>query len=527
MVKIIKIFKKDKRYLTKLLINKNYYEERKLVTMNIYTQKFKEALFSIFPITAIVMVLNFTLTPLEIPLIIRFIIGAFLIIVGLSIFLIGVDIAITPLGSQVGATFAKSNKIWIVIIGGLIVGFFISIAEPGLIILADQVGIVTSGQISSISILGIVSIGLAIMLAAGFVRILFNISLHKMLTVLYGVVFILALFTPVEFLTIAFDASGATTGILAVPFILALAVGISSMKKDSKASERDSFGLVAIASVGAIMSVMLLSIFSGTRDFSAKLEFNITESKSIIDPFIENIPILFKEGFFTILPLLIIFFFFQKFYFKMNKKSMMKMIKGFIYAFIGLFLFLVGVNTGFMDIGAIIGYTLASYDNKTYVIIIAFILGFVTILAEPAVYVLTHQIETSGYVRRRAILVALAIGVGIAVALSMIRIIIPGLQLWHYLLPGYIISILMSYFIPKLFVGIAFDAGGVATGPMTTTFILAFTQGAAEAVEGANILTDGFGMIATVAMTPIITLQILGLIFGMKLKKKGEQKNEE
>lgn len=497
--------------------------------MNIYTEKFKEAFSSILPITIIVIILNFTLTPLGIPLIIRFIIGAILIIIGLSIFLIGVDIAITPLGSQVGSTLAKSNKMWIVVVGGLIVGFFISIAEPGLIILADQVDIVTSGQISSLSILGIVSIGLALMLAMGFVRIVTNIPLYKVLTVLYILVFILAIFTPIEFLTIAFDASGATTGILAVPFILALALGVSTMKKDSKASEMDSFGLVAIASVGAIMSVMILSIFSGTRDFTAKLEFNITESKSIIEPFIENTPTLFKEGFLTILPLLIIFLFFQKVYFKMSSRNVAKMVKGFIYAFIGLFLFLVGVNTGFMDVGGIIGYTLASYDNKSYIVVIAFILGFVTILAEPAVYVLTHQIEnvTSGYVKRKAILLALSIGVGVAVALSMIRIIVPGIQLWHYLLPGYIISLSMMYFIPKLFVGIAFDAGGVATGPMTTTFILAFTQGAAEAIEGANILTDGFGMIATVAMTPIITLQILGFIFGMNLKKGEKLKNAE
>jgi len=497
--------------------------------LNIYTEKFKEAFSSILPITIIVIILNFTLTPLGVPLIIRFIIGAILIIIGLSVFLIGVDIAITPLGSQVGATLAKSNKMWIVVVGGLIVGFFISIAEPGLIILADQVDIVTSGQISSLSILSIVSIGLALMLAMGFVRIVTNIPLYKVLTVLYILVFILALFTPIEFLTIAFDASGATTGILAVPFILALALGVSTMKKDSKASEMDSFGLVAIASVGAIMSVMILSIFSGTRDFTAKLEFNITESKSILEPFIENIPTLFKEGFLTILPLLIIFLFFQKVYFKMSSRNVAKMVKGFIYAFIGLFLFLVGVNTGFMDVGGIIGYTLASYDNKSYIVVIAFILGFVTILAEPAVYVLTHQIEnvTSGYVKRKAILLALSIGVGAAVALSMIRIIVPGIQLWHYLLPGYIISLSMMYFIPKLFVGIAFDAGGVATGPMTTTFILAFTQGAAEAIEGANILTDGFGMIATVAMTPIITLQILGFIFGMNLKKGENLKNAE
>ena len=497
--------------------------------MNIYTEKFKEALSSILPITIIVIILNFTLTPLGTPLIIRFIIGAILLTIGLSIFLIGVDIAITPLGSQVGATLAKSNKMWIVVVGGLIVGFFISIAEPGLIILADQVDIVTSGQISSLSILGIVSIGLALMLAMGFVRIVTNIPLYKVLTVLYILVFILALFTPIEFLTIAFDASGATTGILAVPFILALALGVSTMKKDSKASEMDSVGPVAIASVRAIMSVMILSIFSGTRDFTAKLEFNLTESNSIFGPFIENTPGLFKEGFLTILPLLIIFLFFQKVYFKMSSRNVAKMVKGFIYAFIGLFLFLVGVNTGFMDVCGIIGHTLASFDNKTYVVITAFILGFVTILAEPAVYVLTHQIEnvTSGYVKRKAILIALSIGVGIAVGLSMIRIIVPGIQLWHYLLPGYILSLSMMYFIPKLFVGIAFDAGGVATGPMTTTFILAFTQGAAEAVEGANILTDGFGMIATVAMTPIITLQILGFIFGMNLKKGESLKNAE
>lgn len=190
--------------------------------------------------------------------------------------------------------------------------------------MADQVDIVTSGQISSLSILSIVSIGLALMLAMGFVRIVTNIPLYKVLTVLYILVFLLALFTPIEFLTIAFDASGATTGILAVPFILALALGVSTMKKDSKASEMDSFGLVAIASVGAIMSVMILSIFSGTRDFTAKLEFNLTQSTSILGPFIENIPGLFKEGFLTILPLLIIFLFFQKFYFKMSSRNVIK-----------------------------------------------------------------------------------------------------------------------------------------------------------------------------------------------------------
>lgn len=211
----------------------------------------------------------------------------------------------------------------------------------------------------------------------------------------------------------------------------------------------------------------------------------------------------------------------------MPKREVRKILIGMLFTFIGLVIFLVGVNAGFMDVGSAIGYRIATLDSKVYVILVGFILGIVTILAEPAVYVLTHQIEavTSGYVKRSIVMFALAIGVGIAVALSVIRILIPELQLWQYLLPGYILSIALSYFAPKLFVGIAFDSGGVASGPMTATFILAYTQGAAEAVEGANVLVDGFGVIAMVAMTPLIALQILGLIFKIKSRKGGLQNN--
>lgn len=218
-----------------------------------------------------------------------------------------------------------------------------------------------------------------------------------------------------------------------------------------------------------------------------------------------------------------IFLVFQKISFKLTKKAFRKVLIGLGYTFAGLILFLIGVNAGFMDVGTVVGYNIASLENKFFVIIVGFILGFVTILVEPAVYVLTHQIEdvTSGYIKRKAVLFALSIGVGFAVALSILQIIIPGIQLWHYLLPGYLISITMTYFVPKLFVGIAFDSGGVASGPMTVTFILAFTQGAANAIEGASVLMDGFGVIAMVALTPLIALQILGFIFKIKSKKGG------
>lgn len=476
---------------------------------------------AVMPITVIVLLLHFTLTPLEGPMLGRFLIGAVLIIVGLVFFLIGVDMGITPLGSLSGSAIARSKKLWIVILSGLILGFFISMSEPGLIVLANQVASVTGGLISSISILVVVSVGMSIMLAIGFVRLVFNLPLHILLLIFYVITGLLAIFSSQEFMAIAFDASGATTGVLAVPFILALATGVAKLKNNGQASEEDSFGLVAITSVGAIIGVLLMDLFSNVTDFSGDLYPEIIYTTSLIQPFLDIFPETLLEGVTSLLPLVVILIVLQFIAFKLNKKEFQKILAGFGYTFVGLVIFLIGVNAGFMEVGSEIGRTLATMENPAFLIVIGFIVGVVTILAEPAVYVLTHQIEsiTNGSVKRKSVSVALCLGVGVAIALSMLRIVVPGIQLWYFLLPGYIISLAMTFFVPKLFVGMAFDAGGVATGPMTATFILAFTLGAAEAVESATILIDGFGMIAAVAMTPIITLQILGFLFQMKQRK--------
>lgn len=489
--------------------------------MNVFKAKLREVVFSVLPISAIVLLLHFTVAPLEMPVLFRFILGAVLIVIGLAFFLIGVDVGVTPLGSLSGAAIAKSNKLWIVAVAGILLGFVISIAEPGLIVLANQVDLVTGGLISNFNILMVVSTGMAIMLVLGFLRIAFNWPLHILLTVFYIITGVFAVLASPEFLAIGFDASGATTGVLAVPFILALATGVSKLKKDQVAAEEDSFGLVAITSIGAIIAVLMMQMFTNITEFSGNFDIGPTASNSIIGPFIWVIPSVLQDGLIAIGPLVLMAIVLQKITFKLHKRAFARILKGFVYAFIGLLIFLVGVNAGFMDVGTLIGQALTGFSDWV-IVVIGFILGVVTIMAEPAVYVLTHQIEdiTNGSVKRVSVLIALAGGVGIAIALSMLRIVVPGLQLWHFLLPGYIISILMTFFVPKLFVGMAFDAGGVATGPMTATFILAFTQGAAEATSGASILIDGFGMIATVAMMPIITLQILGFIFRMKQKKE-------
>lgn len=497
--------------------------------MNILTEKFKEVLFAVLPITLIVVVLHFTLTPLPLVFLFRFLLGALFIVLGLSIFLFGVDLGIAPVGHHMGSSLSMTNKLWVVAGVGLVLGFFISVAEPDLQILASQVAFVTGDVLSKLSILLIVSAGLAVMLSLGLIRIVYNVPLYKVLSLVYGVIFLIGLVTPSEFLAIAFDASGATTGALTVPFILALAIGVSALKKDSKASEKDSFGLVALTSTGAILGVMVMSIFSKVDKIKGTLEISLFKSDSIFAPFIEKTPALVFEVFLALLPLLLLFFIFQKFAFHLPQRPYRKILKGLLYTFIGLILFLIGVNAGFMDVGSIVGRSVASLENKAYLVGVGFILGLVTILAEPAVYVLTQQIEdvTSGYVKKNIVIPALSIGVAIAVGLSMLRIVVPSIQLWHYLLPGYVISIAMTYFVPKLFVGIAFDSGGVASGPMTATFILAFAQGAADAIEGADVLKDAFGMIAMVAMTPIITLQVLGLIFKLKSHKGGLKENVE
>lgn len=491
--------------------------------MTILGEKFKEVVISVLPITIIVLILHFTLTPLEIPLLLRFLLGAFLIIIGLSIFLVGVDKGITPIGNLMGSTLTKTNKIWIVAGVGLALGFFISIAEPDLHILANQVSSVTANAIPKITILVIVSVGIAILLSLGLIRIVYNIPLYKMITVLYLIIFVIAIFASPEFVAISFDASGAVTGALVVPFILALGLGVSSLKKDSKASEKDSFGLVAITAVGAIISVMIMNIVTQTDEISGSLEYSISESDSIFRSFIHELPTVAGEIFIALLPIIMIFLIFQIVSFKLPRKTVSKIFKGLVYTYLGLVLFLVGVNAGFMDVGSVVGFSVASLENKLYIVIIGFIIGLVTVLAEPSVHVLTHQIEevTSGYVKRKMVLLALSIGVGMAISLSMIRIIIDEVQLWHYLLPGYFIAVALTYVVPKLFVGMGFDSGTVSSGPMTATFILAFGQGVAEAIEGADVLREGFGIIAMVTLAPMIAVQVLGLIFKVKSAKGG------
>lgn len=493
--------------------------------MEIFTEKLKDVLQSVLPITLLVVLLHFTIAPLETVEVQRFLFGALLIVVGLAIFLFGVDIGIAPIGNFLGKGLARSGKLKVVLLMGLLLGFFISIAEPDLHILSTQVAAVTDDLYRKNVLLLVVSIGIAASLSLGLFRIVRLYPLNKLFTFLYIGIFILAFFSSNDLFAIAFDASGSTTGALTVPFMLALAIGVASMNRSSQSAEENSFGLVGIASTGAILAVLILGLFVHSDEpLSGSIPAGPDLTAHWFLPFQQELPKIAGEILLAVSPILIIFVIYHFFFseVKLPNVRFKRIFFGMAYLFIGLVLFLVGVNAGFMEVGRKLGMLIAGLPSSIPVLVIGFLLGVLVILAEPAVYVLTHEIEdvTNGSVKRTVVLFALSIGVGLAVLLSVIRVLVPWLELWHFLVPGYLIAIILSYRVPNLFVGMAFDAGGVASGPMTATFILAFIQGVAEITPDANVLLEGFGMIAMVAMMPILSLQLLGIISKRK-KKEG------
>lgn len=490
--------------------------------MNIFNEKLREVSASTIPIILSVIFVAIFFVDFTTSQLILFAINSVFLILGLVFFLIGVDLAIAPFGRTLGPLIAKFNKVIYLIIATFIIGFIISFAEPALLVTSNQIALFSNNTVSSLLLMNVVSIGMGTLVALALLRIVYAWSIKTILTIAYIIIFALALFVSPAILAFAFDLSAATTGVMSVPFLLALSFGLTSKQKDSKRSHELTFGLLAMASAGAIISMLILGIVRQPQ-FSEVVVENGAAIDSVLKTMLVWLKPSFMDTFVSIAPLFVMFLIVYFLNSGQMKRQRQRYLFGFAYAFLGLLLFLISVNSSYLNIGYTIGQVLI-LDYKSHVIVLfGFLLGVVSILAEPGVYVLTHQIEevTSGYIKRKLVLYTLALGVGFGISLSLLRILIPALQLWHLLLPGYIISIGLMWFIDPIFVGMAFDAGGVATGPITATFTLSFINGAAQNLSGANLLIDGFGMVAMVALMPILTLQILGGIYKVIERKNG------
>lgn len=484
--------------------------------MQLLLDKFKEVISSVLPIVILVFALAFTLVDVPGDMMARFTIGSILLTLGLTIFLFGVDIGMTPIGNYLGNSIIRSSSHLIVLLLSFFIGFSITVAEPDLLILGQQISDATGGVLGSQTIVVVVSIGVGVMVSLGVYRVMKDVALKWFFLAVYAVITLLSVFADSTFLAMSFDASGATTGALTTPFVLALSTSVSA-KKGGKRAEDDSFGLVGAMSTGPILAVMIMSLVQSSTFQSNDEVYQYTEG--IINPFIANIGHTVQESVVSLIPILILFALVIYFYRSINKGELRRIGVGVVYVLIGLTFFLIGVNQGFMDMGRYLATELAT-KHESLLPWIGLVMGLVVVLAEPAVHVLGDQVEdvTGGHIPNKLLLFSLSIGVGLAVMMSMLRIMVPGVELWHFLLPGFGLSIFLSFYVPNLFTGIAFDAGGVASGPMTATFILAFAQGVATTLPQADVLVDGFGIIAMVAMTPVLMVQVLGLIYKLRVK---------
>ncbi len=471
-------------------------------------KKFNEATVSVLPVALIVLILSFTpiltLTATET---VAFALSAVALIFGMALFNLGADIAMTPMGEQIGSGLSKSGKFNALLIICFIMGVFITIAEPDLSVLATQVAAVVNGNALTFSI----AAGVGLFLVLAILKIVFRVSLSQMLTFFYMLLFALVCLgltvspeTFAKFMPLAFDSGGVTTGPITVPFIMALGVGVSATLGDKRDRE-SSFGFVALCSIGPVLAVMLLGIFS-----NGSLTYEVPSYGMDLGEIPHAFLLTMKNVALALGPIVVFFFVLQAIFMRSTKRKVKQILVGVAYTFFGLVIFLAAVEIGFMPIGFKLGTQLAK-QNDWIIICLAFLLGFAVVLAEPAIHVLNKQVETvtGGTVSKRSMLIALSVGVGISIALSVIRVLF-HFSVLYYLIPGYFLSLGLSFFVPKLYTAIAFDSGGVASGPMTSTFILPFVVGLCYAISPENVLTDAFGLVAMVAMTPLITIQTLG-----------------
>ena len=473
-------------------------------------EKIKESLISVLPLSIIVIILNFTnLVNLTTDELVIFIISALLLVVGIGLFNLGADLAMTPMGEYVGTSLTKSKKLGVLLIASFILGFFITIAEPDLSVLAKQVEeVLEDGTILII----FVGAGVALFLLLSVLKIVFKRNLASMLMFFYMLLFALGSIVIINgnegLLPLAFDSGGVTTGPITVPFIMALGVGIA-LTIDGKRANENSFGLIALCSIGPMLAVLIMSMFvKGDISYSVPEAYVLPDN--LLLTYFDTMLKMTKEVTIALAFIVVFFFIFQAIFIKLPKKRIKQIIIGILYTYVGLIIFLTSVNVGFMPIGYKMGMELAA--SKTALIIISFIIGLVVVLAEPAVHVLNKQVEqiTNGIVTKKSMLIALSIGVGISICLSIIRIIF-DFSILYYLIPGYFISLGLSFFVPRMYTAIAFDSGGVASGPLTSTFILPFAVGVCMVLQGQDhIMSDAFGIVSMVAMTPLITIQLLG-----------------
>ncbi len=478
-------------------------------------EKLREAAASVLPISLIVLLICFVLVPVDTGLMLSFLLATAMLILGMGLFTLGAEMSMSKIGNYIGSKLTKSRKLGLILVVSFLLGVAITVAEPDLQVLAANVP-----DIDKTVLILTVSVGVGMFLMLCMVRILFGISLRLLLIVFYVLVFLAAFLSDQGILAVAFDSGGVTTGPMTVPFIMALGVGVASIRSDENA-KADSFGLVGLCSIGPIASVLLLGAIYRTQPAQAGTQTvaAITDTVRLGRDYLHAIPEYLKEVTVALLPIVVFFLIFQFISLRLRKLPFLRVMVGILYTYLGLVLFLTGVNVGFSPLGYVLGAALTEGWRIWLLIPLAMLMGWFIINAEPAVHILNKQVEdlSAGAISAKAMGMSLSIAVSAAGGLAMLRVI-TGIPILYFLVPGYFIALALSFFVPRTFTAIAFDSGGVASGPLTATFMLPFAMGACQAL-GGNVMTDAFGLVALVAMMPLITVQVMGAIYVVKSRR--------
>lgn len=484
----------------------------------IIVAKIKEALSSVLPVAAIVAILSFVAIPISSGTFLAFLAGTALLVVGMGLFSLGAETSMEKMGEYVGVQMTRSKKILHIILLSFLVGVMITVSEPDLSVLADQVS-----SVNRYLLIFAVGLGVGIFLVLAMLRIVFGIKLSYLLLVSYAIVFILLPFVPENFIPLAFDSGGVTTGPMTVPFIMALGVGAASIRSDKNA-EADAFGLVALSSVGPIIAVMLIGVIERPENAIWTMSNPTVNSTTDLSSFfLSTIPHKLGEVSIALLPIILFFLIYQLIAQPLTKGTIYKILIGALYTYVGLVLFLTGASCGFMQTGYDLGSAIADSKLPFLVVPIGCLVGFYTVKAEPAVILLEKQVEdvTSGAIPRKMLSLSLSLGVSAAVGIAMLRALC-GIELLYFILPLYALALGLTFVCPNVFTSIAFDSGGVASGPMTATFLLPLAAGVCDGV-GGTIMTDAFGIVAMVAVTPLVAIQILGVVYKLRLRKAAKK----
>jgi len=486
--------------------------------LNLIKNKFMESLKSVLPIGLIVLALSITIVPISTGDMFLFLVGVVCLVFGMSLFTAGAEMSMQPLGTKIGATVGSSKKIWLIAFISFIIGILVTISEPDLQILAEQV----SGLENMILILT-VSVGVGIFLAIAVMRIVFNWSLTAIMIGFYSLAFVLAFFVDESFLPLAFDSGGVTTGPMTVPFIMSIGAGVS-MSKLSGDDRNDSFGITGLCSIGPIISVLILGIVMKVEGtYIPTLSEPVPDTREGVVRFLHGFAEHAIDVLVALAPIIVFAVLFQLMTHAFNKGQIIKMAIGVLYVLVGLAVFLTGANVGFLPTGTTIGTSLAGIGGGWLLIPVSMLLGYFIVKAEPSVYVLNKLVETmsAGAISGKTTGLGLSIGVSAALGLAALRII-TGINILWFLIPGYIIALTLSFFVPKIFVGISFDSGGVASGTMMSAFVLPLCMGACNAL-GGSVMTDAFGCVAFVAMAPIIAIQLCGFAYKVKAEDRARK----